>query len=106
MNHWESATAEACLQALLDWSTFLSFEHTFGRWHLTTRDCSKFRDGREIGCPSGFAVSVAVHDWHSAASNRQGRLVLEPSLIVMERRLVEILYQEVVSEDQVGELPN
>ena len=51
-------------------------------------------------------MRVAFDDWHYAASNPQGRFVLGPSLIVMERRLIEILNQGIVSEYRENEQPN
>ena len=70
------------------------------------RDCGKTRRGHEIGGPSRFTIRVAFDDWHCAASNPQGGLVLGPSLIVMERGLIPILNHGIVTELFENEQPD
>ena len=67
---WESTTAEDFLQACVELATWFAFEHAFGSWHLTPRDCGKFRACRELSCPSRSHICAAFDDWHCGWSPR------------------------------------
>ncbi len=103
---WEPATADELLQTFVGSSILLCFEHTFGRRLRTSRDFGELRLCRQIGSPSRFDIRVAFDDWHCAASNSQGWLVLGTRLIVMERRLIPIQYQGIVPEVQEDVQPH
>ena len=100
---WEPATADELLQTFVGSSILLCFEHTLGRRHRASR---KLRRCCQICCPSTFHVTVAFDDWHDSASDRQNRFVLAPCLVVVERRLIPIIDQWVVSKHQENEISN
>ena len=94
--------------------TTVQYQHSLITWQqpgghpdlvVTVRDRDKPRGGHEIGGPSRFHIRVTLDDGYDAASNPQGRLVLGPSLIMMERGLVPIQNLGVVAEGQVNEIP-
>ena len=78
-------------------------EHNFAKWHFVTRYCGEIRHSAEISSPSHFDIAVAFDDWHCAAPDRQGRLVLRTCFVVMEWRLIEIHNDRLVPKNLENE---
>ena len=84
-------------------------ERALGRWKRKPRQLvswvavRKMRLYCQVGSPSRLDITISFDHGHNAALNRQCGLVLVACFVVVERRLIEVQKQWVVSEDQDDE---